>query len=111
MSGGTPENLSDTRFADVLRAMPGSVDLLVNISSLHEMRRDQIAHYLGEIFRLVRPGGHFYLKAWKVSRLPPEKIAIREADYPLSDWECVFRRPTAVQTRFFETLLRRPASA
>lgn len=86
----------------------GSVDLFVNISSLHEMRRDQIDHYLTEIFRLVRPGGHFYLKAWKVSRLPLENIVTREDDYPLSGWERVWRRTAPVQTRFFETLLRHP---
>jgi putative sugar O-methyltransferase len=33
--------------------------LFVNISSLHEMRRDQINHYFGEVERHVREG-HFY---------------------------------------------------
>jgi putative sugar O-methyltransferase len=81
------------------------VDLFVNISSLHEMRLDQIEHYLREIFRVVKPGGHFYLKAWKVSNNPIEKIVVHEADYPLDNWDVAFRRTAAVQTRFFETLL------
>ncbi len=86
----------------------GYVDLFVNISSLHEMRIDQIHHYLAEIRRLVRPGGHFYLKAWKVSNNPIEQIVVREEDYPLDGWIEIFRRTTAVQTRFFETLLKKP---
>jgi putative sugar O-methyltransferase len=86
------------------------VDLFVNISSLHEMRFDQIAHYLAEIRRVVRPGGHFYLKAWKVSTNPIEKIVVRESDYQLGDWDVAYRRTPAVQTRFFETLLSKPAA-
>jgi putative sugar O-methyltransferase len=88
----------------------GSVDLFVNISSLHEMRMDQIRHYLSEIYRLVRPGGHFYLKAWKLSKNAIEGIEVREEDYPLGDWSEVFRRTPAVQTRFFETLLKKPGN-
>jgi putative sugar O-methyltransferase len=84
-----------------------SIDLFINISSLHEMRHDQIAYYLKEIHRLVKPGGHFYLKAWKESHIPFENIIVREEDYDLSGWEVVFRRTPAVQTRFFETLLRK----
>ncbi|MGZ2411717.1 putative sugar O-methyltransferase [Sphingomonas sp. F9_3S_D5_B_2] len=86
-----------------------SVNLFVNISSLHEMRLDQIRHYLSEIRRLVQPGGHFYLKAWKVSKNPVENIEIREEDYPLDGWTETYRRTPAVQTRFFETLLLRSA--
>ena len=87
----------------------GVVDLFVNISSLHEMNMEQIRHYLAEIYRLVRPGGHFYLKAWKISRNPFEHIEVKEEDYPLDAWTQVFRRTPAVQTRFFETMLRKPS--
>jgi putative sugar O-methyltransferase len=93
-----------------LALLPGdSIDLFMNISSLHEMRMDQIRHYLGEIHRLVRPEGHFYLKAWKVSRNPFEHIVVREEDYPLEPWQVIYRRTPEVQTRFFETLLRKRA--
>jgi putative sugar O-methyltransferase len=88
----------------------GSVDLFINISSLHEMRPDQINHYLEEIYRLVRPGGNFYLKAWKVSKIPFEEIIVREEDYPLDRWQTVYNRTPKVQSRFFETLLRKPAA-
>ena len=86
-----------------------SVDLFLNISSLHEMRMDQIRHYLAEIYRLVRRGGKFYLKAWKLSKNPVENIQIAEDDYPLANWTQLYRRTPAVQTRFFETLLEKPA--
>ncbi|MDX8520449.1 putative sugar O-methyltransferase [Mesorhizobium dulcispinae] len=92
-----------------LALLPDStVDLFINISSLHEMRLDQIEYYLSEIYRLVRPGGHFYLKAWKVSKIPFEEIVIRESDYPLERWDRVYRRSPKVQSSFFETLLRKP---
>ncbi|AZO69881.1 MAG: putative sugar O-methyltransferase [Mesorhizobium sp.] len=92
-----------------LALLPDStVDLFINISSLHEMRLDQIECYLSEIYRLVRPEGHFYLKAWKVSKIPFEGIVIRESDYPLERWERVYRRPPKIQSSFFETLLRKP---
>lgn len=86
----------------------GSVDLFVNISSLHEMRREQVDHYLTEIKRLVRPGGHFYLKAWKISNNPTGEFGINADDYDLADWRRVFWRTAKVQTRFFEALLARP---
>lgn len=88
----------------------GTVDLFVNISSLHEMRLDQIDHYLNEIFRLVRPGGHFYLKAWKVSKNVHDGLQVGTDAYDLSRWDKVFWRTTDVQTLFFETLLRHPGS-
>lgn len=86
----------------------GTVDLFVNISSLHEMRQAQVNYYLAEIFRLVRPGGHFFLKAWRVSKNPQSDFKINAEDYDLSQWEELFRRNSDVQTYFFETLVRHP---
>lgn len=103
----------DSKFAFLLphqiSLLPDNyVDLFINISSLHEMRFDQIEHYLAEIFRLVRVDGHFYLKAWKTSTIPFEEIVIRESDYPLECWDRVYRRTPKIQSRFFETLLKKP---
>ena len=93
-----------------LMRLPNScVDLFINISSLHEMRLDQIDFYLEEIHRLVRPDGHFYLKAWKTSKIPFEEIVVRESDYQLDRWQTVYRRTPKVQSRFFETLQRKPS--
>ncbi len=95
---------------DQLQKLPDSIiDLFINISSLHEMRHDQIRYFIDEIFRLVRPEGYFYLKAWKVSNNPIEGIVVLESDYPLDDWNAVYRRTPLVQSRFFETLLQKPA--
>jgi putative sugar O-methyltransferase len=80
-----------------------SVDLFINISSLHEMRMDQIRYYFGEIERLTKK--YFYFKQWKETTIPFENETIREADYPVRDnWQLVYRQQCAVQHKFFEAL-------
>jgi len=80
-----------------------SVDLFINISSLHEMRMDQIRYYFGEIERLTRK--YFYFKQWKETTVPFENETIREADYPVrDDWQLLYRQQCAVQHKFFEAL-------
>lgn len=80
-----------------------SVDLFINISSLHEMRMDQIRYYFGEIERLTRR--YFYFKQWKETTIPFENETIREADYPVKkEWRQVYRQQCAVQHKFFEAL-------
>ena len=80
-----------------------SVDLFVNISSLHEMRMDQIRYYFTEIERLTRK--YFYFKQWQETTIPFENETIREADYPVpADWRLVNRQQCKVQAKFFEAL-------
>jgi putative sugar O-methyltransferase len=80
-----------------------SVDLFINISSLHEMRPDQITHYLGEAARLTRR--YAYLKQWLVSVNPQDGLVIKEHDYPIpSHWKRIYHRRAAVQASFFESL-------
>lgn len=84
-----------------------SVDLFLNISSLHEMRIDQICYYFGVLGRLVRR--YFYLKQWRESNIPFENVTIREGDYPIpADWRKLYWRPCAVQDYFFEALFELP---
>jgi putative sugar O-methyltransferase len=84
---------------------PKSVDLSVNISSLHEMRMDQVRFYFDLIERLT--SRWFYLKEWKMSRNPFERDQFGEDDYPVRPgWERLFHRDCAVQTEFFEALYR-----
>ncbi len=84
-----------------------SVDLFVNISSLHEMRMDQIRYYFGEIDRLTR--NYFYFKQWKETTIPYENERITEADYPVpADWRLIKRQECKVQTYFFEALYQLP---
>lgn len=80
-----------------------SVDLFINISSLHEMRMDQVRYYFGEIERLTRK--YFYFKQWKETTVPFENETIREADYPVRDeWDLVYRQQCTIQHKFFEAL-------
>lgn len=85
-----------------------SADLVLNISSLHEMRKDQINYYLGQFDRVLKPGGHAYLKQWKTARVLFEGITISREDYPIpAGWSVVMDRTARVQTEFFEALYRK----
>jgi len=87
-----------------------AVHLFINISSLHEMTRDQIALYLKMIDRLT--DGYFYTKQWKVSVNPFDKISIHFNDYPIPDgWVELYLRTPRVQVSFFEAIYRIPGLA
>ncbi len=80
-------------------------DMFINISSLQEMRMEQITYYFQQIDRLT--SGYFYSKQWKVSKIPYENITINESDYPLRpNWTKIYSRECKVQVRFFESLFR-----
>ena len=82
-----------------------TVRLFINISSLHEMTRDQIAMYLKLIDRLT--DGYFYTKQWKVSINPEDGISIRHEDYPIPEaWNRLYLRTPKVQVSFFEAMYR-----
>lgn len=86
---------------DLLPAL--GVDLFVNISSLHEMRPDQIAHYFSGVDRHC--AGHFYSKQRKHSVNVNDGVIIDQADYPVYDrWRTVYSRTHPLQVRFFEAL-------
>lgn len=84
---------------------PLGADLFVNISSLHEMRPEQIAHFLRAVDRHCT--GNFYTKQWKRSVNPADGCVITREDYPIPDhWQRIFSRDHPIQTRFFEALYR-----
>jgi putative sugar O-methyltransferase len=88
---------------------PLGAQLFLNVSSLHEMRPEQIAHYLGRVGAHCR--GHFYSKQWLRSVNPDDGVVIRREDYPIPpDWTPVFDRVHPVQTQFFEALYRLPGA-
>jgi putative sugar O-methyltransferase len=91
-----------------LDLLPDKVaDLCINISSLHEMRPDQIQYYFRQIDRLTAKA--FYFKEWKVSEIPFEdiKVTVTESDYPIPErWAQLFWRPCPVQPEFFEAMFR-----
>lgn len=82
---------------------PDQFELFVNISSLHEMTREQIANYLKQIDRLCR--GHFYSKQWRVSQAKSNGFTLREHDYPIPDnWQEIYHHQHPIQRMFFEAL-------
>ncbi len=85
-----------------LDALPSlKADLFINVSSLHEMRPDQIARYFSLIGRHTR--GVFYTKQWREWTNPEDGVTIRESDYPVPvQWKRIYQRPHGVQTHFFE---------
>ncbi|MBP9691205.1 putative sugar O-methyltransferase [Candidatus Woesebacteria bacterium] len=84
------------------------VDLSINISSLHEMRQEQIQYYFDQIARLTRKKGYFYFKQWKVGWILQENTCIRVDDYPIKPkWKSIYLREARVQTKFFEQLLQK----
>lgn len=79
------------------------VNLFVNISSLQEMKREQIDVYLGMVDRLTR--GFFYSKQWFVSQNPADNITITSKDYSIpKSWRELYHRAARVQTHFFEAM-------
>jgi putative sugar O-methyltransferase len=87
---------------------PGSIDVALNISSLHEMRKEQIAYYCECFDRILKSGGHFYLKQWKRAAVLFEGVTLAEEDYPIPhSWNKVFSRTARVQTKFFEALYQK----
>ena len=84
------------------------VDFVLNVSSLHEMRRDQISFYFEQFDRLLRDGGHMYTKQWRHSKVLFEGVTLAESDYPIpAHWRTVFSRRAAVQTKFYEALYKK----
>jgi putative sugar O-methyltransferase len=80
-----------------------NADLMINVSSLHEMSREQIQHYF-ELFA-EHCGGFFYSKQWQRSVNPFDGLVVSREDYPVPpEWATVFDRVHPVQTRFFEAL-------
>jgi len=79
--------------------------LFVNISSLHEMRIEQIDFYLREVDRHC--AGAFYTKQWRSSTNPFDGVVITREDYSIpEDWSTVYSRDHPIQTGFFEALYR-----
>jgi len=80
-----------------------SIDLSINISSLHEMLPEQVAYYLNQIDRLTH--GYFYMKQWKQWFNSVDQLLVKEDYYPIpQSWTRMFWRECAVQTLFFEAL-------
>ena len=98
--------------ADQLALLPqDSVDLGLNISSLHEMTADKIAFFLEQFDRILRTSGNFYLKAWKRSVLPVDNVVTERADYPIpAHWQLKIEATTEFHPDFFEVVYEKRAT-
>ncbi len=84
------------------------VDLSVNISSLHEMRMDQVNFYFNQIQRITKKNAYFYFKQWKRAYVDHENIYINISDYPIRPlWRKIYLRQAQIQVKFFEALLQK----
>lgn len=82
---------------------PLGVSLFVNISSLHEMRPEQIAHYLREADR--HTDGFCYSKQWNSWHNPDDDVVVDRASYPIPPaWRTVYERTHPIQRAFFHAL-------
>jgi len=81
-------------------------DVFVNVSSLHEMRLDQISHFLALMARTTRK--LIYLREYEQYLNAYDKILVDRANYVLpDDWKIALERPDSLNPGFFELLLRR----
>jgi putative sugar O-methyltransferase len=84
---------------------PLGADLFVNISSLHEMRREQIAAWFSEIDR--HTAGRFYTKQWIESVNVFDDLLIRREEYPVpAHWQLILDREVESTPGFFEAVYR-----
>jgi putative sugar O-methyltransferase len=94
----TPNQL--TKFPD------GYFDLFANISSIHEMRHDQIKHYMELMGRTTKTA--LYLKQQKNYVNPVDNLVIGRNDYPLpSGWFPTQERFDLINPGFFERIYQR----
>ena len=83
---------------------PNYLDLIINISSLHEMSRPQIKNYFNLIYRLG--ARYFYTKQWRRSRTKDNNF-ISEYEYPVPrSWKVIYHRTHQIQRMFFEALYK-----
>jgi putative sugar O-methyltransferase len=84
-------------------------DVFAAVSSMHEMRRDQISHYMTLIGRTTKSA--LYLKQQKDYVNPVDNLIIGKDDYPLPvGWSPKHERFDLINPRFFERVYRRDKS-
>jgi putative sugar O-methyltransferase len=87
---------------------PAYFDVIVSISTLPEMRPEQVKLYLDLFGSLSRR--HVYLKQWKNWKNPLDGTDMRIEDYDLGEaWETVLDRTDPINPEFFNRVWRRRA--
>jgi putative sugar O-methyltransferase len=88
----------------------GYFDIVINISSLHEMRHEQMRYILEQMYRIS--GERVYIKQYRHYLNPWDKIEVSEKNYSVpSDWKKKSWRADPVDDRFFEAVLERSRDA
>jgi len=106
-----PERLRFLTPRAAIQLRPGAADLVVSISSLPEMRSDQVAQYL-QLFDLVAAGGRVYLKQWARWLNPADDMTLEFNDYPVPQrWRTVLDERAPVQTSFRQAAWIIPTAA
>jgi len=78
-------------------------NLFLTISSLQEMRMEQIRNFFHLIDSYTH--GYFYTKQWLKSVNRDDGVIISYEDYPVPpSWELIFSRKPPIQSSFFEAL-------
>lgn len=81
-------------------------DLILSISTLPEMRPDQVSMYL-ELFN-KKSSGYIYLKQWRSWKNPLDGTDIKVEDYLIGDaWSLVLDRTDPINPRFFNRVWQR----
>jgi putative sugar O-methyltransferase len=105
-------NQCDVAFftANQLQKFPDSYfDIVLSISTLPEMRPEQVELYLECFQRLART--HIYLKQWKSWKNPVDGTDIKVEDYLLSsEWTLIKDQTDLIVPEFFSRVWRRAAS-
>jgi putative sugar O-methyltransferase len=84
----------------------GYFDAFATISSIHEMRRDQISHYMALMGRTTK--STLYLKQQKDYLNPVDNLVIGKNDYPVpAGWAPSQERFDLINPGFFERVYRR----
>lgn len=95
-----PQRLRFLRPDDVGEVDDGSVSLALSISSLQEMRPDQVESYLSLLDR-VASGGVVYLKQWRRWHNPVDDLTMTFSQWRApAGWTPAYRERCPVQTAF-----------
>jgi putative sugar O-methyltransferase len=95
--------------AEIGSLSAGSADLVVSISSLHEMTIAQLEGYL-DLFDALAEGGVVYLKQWQRWTNPIDGITVEFDRYPIpSRWRRKFAESAPVQSNFRQAAWDVPA--
>jgi putative sugar O-methyltransferase len=85
-------------------------DATITISTLQEMRPEQIENYLALL--VAKTAGAIYLKQWRRWRNPDDDVLIAMDDYRLPNgWDPIFSRRPLIPRTFFETLYLRSSGS